>query len=319
MTETDKSDPLAKAVIEGFSKTPKSMPSWTFYDEKGDQLFRDIMDLPEYYLTSCEAEIFRNSAGEMLKTFAANNEKFDLIELGAGDGVKTEILLKNWVNTSADFRYYPVDISPYILKTLEKRIRKNIPDLEIHSLPLTFDEALEGPIEKMDKNRKVFFFLGSNIGNLNRQQGIDFLKSLKSRMNKGDMALVGFDLRKDPRVIQKAYDDSQGVTAEFNLNLLDRLNRELGATFDRNAFSHFPYYDPVAGTAKSYIVSHKEQKITFEKLNRSYSFDAWELIHTEISRKFSPEEIEELADLAGLRPVHYFEDERSYYRNTVLM
>ncbi len=319
MTETDKSDPLAKAVKEGFSKTPKSIPSWTFYDEKGDQLFREIMDLPEYYLTDCEAEIFENSAAEMLETFTADNEKFDLIELGAGDGIKTEILLKNWVDAGAKFSYYPVDISPHILKTLENRMGKNLPDLEIHSLPLTFDEALEGPIEKMDKNRKVFFFLGSNIGNLNRQQGIDFLKNLKSRMNEGDMMLVGFDLRKDPRVILKAYDDSRGVTAEFNLNLLDRLNHELGANFDRDAFSHFPYYDPVVGTAKSYIVSHKDQKVTFDRLKRSYSFDAWELIHTEISRKFSPEEIEELADLSGLRPVHYFEDKRFYYRNTVLM
>ncbi|TVR86998.1 MAG: L-histidine N(alpha)-methyltransferase [Saprospirales bacterium] len=319
MAEVTTEDPLAKAVVEGFSKEPKSVPSWALYDQKGDQLFRQIMELPEYYLTDCEAEIFKESAGEMLRIFSWDVERFNLVELGAGDGVKTEILLRQWMEMGGHLTYIPVDISPHILDILKERMRRNIPNLDIHTIPLDFNKALEGPIQELNQDRKVFFFLGSNIGNLRREEAVAFLKKVKSKMRKGDMALVGFDLRKDPRVVQRAYDDSKGITAEFNLNLLDRLNRELGADFDKRYFSHYPLYDPVSGTAKSYIVSRREQEVHFKKLNKKYAFQAWELIHTEISQKFNPTEIKDLASEAGMEVVNHFQDRKRYYRNVLLM
>lgn len=311
-------DSIKDAVRKGLAHSPKKLPSWLFYDEKGDELFRQIMRMPEYYLSNCEYDIFENNSQVIFNDFSSGgNKAFDLIELGAGDGVKTEVLLEKFLQSGSYFNYLPVDISPYVLNLLEKRLNKSLPKLRLKTIPLDFETALKRLDSFSSDNRKIFLFLGSNIGNMSFEDAVVFLKKIASKMVDGDLAMVGFDLRKDPRIILKAYDDSQGITSAFNLNLLTRLNRELGADFNLQNFSHYPHYDPVSGMAKSFLVSERNQEVRFPKMDKTYEFAKWELIHTEISRKFNSDEIRSLGQKAGLEIKFSYEDHRGYYSDVV--
>lgn len=271
-------------VIKGLSKSPqKTLPSKYFYDKKGDELFVKIMTLPEYYLTRAEMDIFQNKTADLIEALHLSKEiKYDIIELGAGDGTKTVHLLKALFNLNFDFEYLPVDISQNALDGLSSYLSKEIPLMAVKPNHTDYFKALTSL--KQDGRTKIILFLGSNIGNLLDDQATEFIYQLGANLNKGDKIILGVDLKKPKEIVLPAYNDSQKITAEFNLNLLDRINEELGANFDKENFEHYPIYDEEIGIAKSYIRSKKIQSVTID--DQRFDFEEGELIHTEVSRKY---------------------------------
>ncbi len=307
-------EPFRKETIEGLKASPKYLLSKYFYNAEGDRLFQKIMTLDEYYLTRCEFEIIESHKEGLLEVFKNRGSGFDLIEFGAGDGEKTKIMLRHFLAQGMQFRYIPIDISGSVLKELEVSLKLEIPDLIVEPLKNEYFEALK-KLKTDYTRKKVVLFMGSNIGNFLADKAINFLKTLQQGLNKGDMVCIGFDLKKDPRVIEDAYNDSKGVTRDFNLNLLKRINTELGGNFDLSAFLHHPVYDPNSGIARSYLVSTRDQVVTI--CQEEIKIDQWEPIHTEISRKFSIKEIEEMASQAGFTPVKNFFDQKAYFVDAV--
>lgn len=301
----------------GLTSYPKYLLSKYIYDQKGDKLFQDIMNLPEYYLTNCEYDILqKHSPG--IAEHMAGPEGFDLIELGAGDGRKTKLLLQHLVENEVNFNYLPVDISQNALDELEVSLKTEIPDVKVKTQQGTYFQTLE-KLANYSSRKKVIMMLGSNIGNLLHKDAINFLKNISGAMNEEDMLFMGFDQKKDPKVILAAYNDPTGVTAAFNKNHLLRINGELGGNFDTDAFLHWETYDPESGTARSFLVSKIEQTVVIDALGLEVHFDKWETIHTEISQKYDDQTVSWLAREANLKPVEFFTDERNYYKNYIFM
>jgi len=303
---------FADDVLRGLSATPKFLSSKYFYDDEGSRLFQEIMQLPEYYLTRAEFEIFQVQTREIFEAFTARNAMFDLIELGAGDGTKTAILIDYFLKQNADFRYMPIDISQEAIDFLTGKFKNEFPTLSINPKTGDYFRILE--TFKTESNRaKIILFLGSNIGNFSLAQAQDFFGRLRGVMNENDLLFIGFDLQKDPRVILKAYDDAQGVTAAFNLNLLRRINRELGANFNVEDFSHYAIYRPVECAARSFLISRRAQTVFVQAINKSFEFAAWEPIFMEISQKYSVEMIEDLARASGFQAAQNFFDPNHHF------
>ena len=301
---------LKQEVIEGLSASSKFLPSKYLYDKAGDRLFQDIMVMPEYYLTTCELDIFKNRTAEIADIITQGARPFDLIELGAGDAMKSSFLLKYLMNAGVEFTYRPIDISGNILNELEDRLRTEIPELKIDSLAGEYFDMLS-EATALSPRRKVVLFLGGNIGNMEWNEIEEFCMELNHSLSKGDMVLIGFDLRKNPHTILNAYNDKAGITAAFNLNLLTRLNRELGADFDPAKFQHYQTYDPVSGACRSYLVSLTEQKVAIGDL--IFPFRQNELINIEVSQKFSPGEIADLAEQSEFKLLKNIHDSKSWF------
>ncbi len=311
-----KSSDFAADVSKGLSAAPKFLSSKYFYDDEGSRLFRQIMNLPEYYLTRAEFEIFETQAAEIFAAFSETGKSFDLIELGAGDGTKTAVLIDYFLRQSADFTYSPIDISQEALDALTEKFKAEFPALSMKAQTGDYFRILE-TLKTESEKPKIILFLGSNVGNFSRAQSVGFFQNLRGVMNDGDLLLVGFDLHKDPRVIVRAYDDASGVTAQFNLNLLRRINRELGANFDLQNFSHYAIYQPVECAARSFLISREKQTVHIEKLNQTFDFAAWEPIFMEISQKFSLEMIEDLAGASGFQTAKNFFDASHYFADSL--
>ncbi|AIZ65213.1 hypothetical protein PK28_12240 [Hymenobacter sp. DG25B] len=308
---------LAQHVRQGLSRTPKTLSSMYFYDDEGSRLFQQIMQLPEYYPTRTELGIFTTQQAAISKALRpAGNQPFRLLELGAGDGLKTKVLLRHLLEEKARFTYEPVDISSGALSGLAASLQKELPQLQVEPIEADYFSALAQV--RQDDVPKAVLFLGSNIGNFLPDDRQKFLQQLSGYLGPDDRLLIGFDLQKDPRLIRAAYDDRQGVTAAFNLNLLARLNRELGADFDLQHWAHYTDYDPLDGAVRSFLVSRRAQTVHFADLNLHVPFAAWEIIHTENSYKFTRPQIEELAAAADLQVVDFFTDERQYFADVVL-
>jgi len=316
-TTTVFNETFASDVIEGLSSTPKFLSSKYFYDEKGDAIFQQIMDMPSYYLTRSEYQIFDTHKQALLQLFGPNCTPFHLVEFGAGDGLKTKVLLKHFIDQKACFRYLPIDISENVLSLLTHDLEINFPTLEVEPLANDYFKALDILNQREQNERKVILFLGSNIGNFEHDQAIGFLQKMRQHLNPNDLLLIGFDLKKDPSVILEAYNDKEGVTASFNLNLLDRINKEFDGNFDTSKFRHNPTYNPLTGATKSYMVSTEDQVITLEKLGKSFHFEAWEAIDMEISQKYSLSTIQHLADKAGFEVTSNFFDKNNYFVDSV--
>jgi len=302
-------------VINGLTSFPKHLPSKYIYDEKGDKLFQDIMDMPEYYLTNCEFEILDIHKKELSELFA-NQGHFDLIELGAGDGKKTKILLKELVKGSKPFSYLPIDISINSLNTLKTSLADEIPEVDVEIMQGMYFEVLHH-IASLRHRKKVILFLGSNIGNLLHPKAIEFLKTIQTDMHKDDMLFIGFDQKKNPQTILDAYNDPAGITEAFNKNLLSRINSTFNANFDLNRFLHWETYNPETGTAMSYLVSKEAQVVDIKDLDLEVNFNAWETIHVEISQKYNDKVVEWLAEQSGLSVFKSFSDKRGYYKNYI--
>lgn len=303
---------FAKDIKEGLSQKPKQLSSKYFYNAIGDMLFQKIMELDEYYLTRSEFEILDEQKDEILMSFLGNDVSFRLVELGAGDGTKTKLLLESFCDKEVDFAYSPIDISESVLVKLEEDLKKELPSLRVEPIQGDYFIALQ-ELKRNHDLKEVVLFLGSTIGNFDPDQGIEFLKKLGNDLTSGDLLFIGFDLKKDPDLILNAYNDAQGITAEFNLNLLDRINNELGGNFDRDAFKHYPTYDPMSGETKSYLISKKTQSVYIEEIDEAVDFAENEAIFMEISQKYSMEMIEECARLAGFKIVQKFLDRKEFF------
>ena len=307
---------FAADVLKGLSAKPKFLLSKYFYDDEGSRLFQEIMKLPEYYLTKAEFEIFAEQTAEIFRAFGAEDSSFDLIELGAGDGTKTAVLIDYFLRQNTDFTYLPIDISQEALDALTEKFSAEFPRLSMKTKTGDYFRILE-TLKTESSRRKILLFLGSNIGNFSQEQAEDFFRRLRGVMNADDLLFVGFDLQKDPRVILRAYDDAQGVTAAFNLNLLTRINRELGGNFDLRKFSHYAIYRPTECAARSFLISREAQTVFIEALNKSFDFKAWEPIFMEISQKYSLEMIDDFARTSGFRVVKNFFDRQNFYTDSL--
>ncbi|MCO5248997.1 MAG: L-histidine N(alpha)-methyltransferase [Chitinophagales bacterium] len=314
--ENQENNTFKEDVIEGLTRFPKRLLSKYFYDKKGDEIFQQIMSMPEYYLTDCEMEILSTQTADISRLFESDYTPFELIELGAGDGKKTKVLLKYMLEKQVDFVYKPIDISHNILEILEKDLNQKLPTLRVKTEIGEYFGVLER-LKNYTQRRKVILMLGSNIGNLLHPQAISFLNKLKNTMNDEDILLMGFDQKKSPDKILAAYNDSTKITEAFNFNILERINRELGADFDVKKFMHWPSYNPESGTTKSFLVAKEEMYVYLKDADLTIHFDRWETIHTEISQKYTDDVIQWLANEAGLEIVTSFTDKKAYYKDYV--
>lgn len=303
-------------VQKGLTDYPKHLNSKFIYDKNGDRLFQDIMAMPEYYLTDAEMEIISTYKKNIGELFRDRENGLDLIELGAGDGKKTKVLLKHMAENQFNFTYKPVDISENAVFSLTNTLEDELPDLETEPIVGEYFDALER-IQHLNKRKKVILFLGSNIGNMEHAQAIDFLSKLNELMNEDDLLFLGMDQKKDPEIILNAYNDVTGITAAFNKNILERINSELGANFNVSTFKHWETYNPESGTAKSYLLATEATEVYIDALSLKVSFDAWESIHIEISQKYDDKAAAEIAELSNFEIVKTFTDSKDYYKNYV--
>ena len=283
---------LARDVVDGLSQHPKRLPPKYFYDAAGSELFEQITLLPEYYPTRTELGILRER-GSAIAAFVPNGAA--LVEFGAGATTKVRLLL----NECAFAAYVPVDISGDFLKAQADALRRDFPRLAV--LPVTADFTAPFALpETIAGKPKVGFFPGSTIGNFEPHEACAFLRTARDILGQNAGMIVGVDLEKDDRVLYEAYNDKAGVTARFNLNLLNRINRELGGNFDPSAFTHRAIYNRERHRIEMHLISRKAQ--TVRVLGRSFSFRAGETIHTENSYKYSLERFAALARGSGWTP-----------------
>ncbi|MEJ2538264.1 MAG: L-histidine N(alpha)-methyltransferase [Calditrichia bacterium] len=273
----DEKRSFALDVLVGLSEIPKRLSSRYFYDDRGSELFQKIMDLPEYYLTNCEFEIL-NTQVEIIADLVKTHN-FNLVELGAGDGRKTSILLEYFMKRKYKFRYVPIDISEGAMKILIRNMNEKFPRLKCEGIVAEYFNGLKW-LNKLGGGRNVVLFLGSNLGNFNKPQ-------------------------------------SRVITRAFNLNLLSRINRELGANFDLDKFQHYSNYDVFTGAMESYLVSLEKQTVFIRELGQTFDFEPWEPIHTEYSYKYLESDIVELAEATGYSIVQQLYDSKHYFVDSV--
>jgi dimethylhistidine N-methyltransferase len=316
MEKTIVSTEMATEVLRGLKAQKKYISSKYFYDDEGSRIFRDIMAMPEYYPTACEAEIFMTHKRSIGELFCRDCSAVDLVELGAGDGQKTTIIIEDLLKQKVRFRYIPVDISEEAVLQLAGAMNQSYPDLVMEPRVGDYFHML-ADLSRVYPNRKVVMFLGSNLGNYDYPQSIAFLSQISAAMSCDDLFFIGLDMKKDPEVIRLAYDDPHGHTSEFNLNLLRRMNRELGADFNTDQFYHRPAYDPESGVATSHLVSNKNQVVTIALCNESIAFREGESIYTEMSQKYDLNMIQDMAETAGFSVEKNFFDNRKYFVNSL--
>jgi dimethylhistidine N-methyltransferase len=289
---------FAALVRAGLGATPKWLPCRYFYDREGSRLFEEICQLEEYYLTRAEREILQASAAEIAARFPAGTI---LVELGSGSAAKTRLLIEAFLAAHGGLRYIPIDISCEMLEESSLSLLEDFPGLRVDAICGEYREALRHLREAPEQPRLVLW-MGSNVGNFDRPEAAVFLGEVVRLLGPADGLLLGVDLRKDRAVLERAYDDSRGVTARFNLNLLARVNRELGGRFDLGAFRHRAVYAEGPGRVEMYLVAVRPHRVRIEGLSLEVSFLAGEAIHTESSYKYALTEIDALARAAGFRP-----------------
>lgn len=298
-------DTFAKDVLAGLSAEHKYLSSKYFYDDNGSRIFQEIMNMPEYYLTDAEFEILSMQSQQIFETLQFS-KSFNIIELGAGDGFKTFKLLEYLVNKKVNFKYIPIDISQEAMDILTAHLKERLPDLNVEPKVGDYFEILKS--NKESDYQSLLLFLGSNVGNYEEAKAEELLSLFNRSMKKGDKLLIGIDLKKNPIVIHNAYYDKHGITKRFNLNLLLRINRELGADFKIDDFDFYCHYNPDTGEVKSYIVSLRRQSVYIKKLDKTVNFDYNELIWTELSKKYSIQDIETLAIASNFKVNRNFLD-----------
>lgn len=295
---------FADAVRTGLQATPKSLSSMYFYDDRGSELFQAISRHPDYYLTSTEHSILTANADAIFGSLDCN--ELDVVELGAGDGHKTQILLNAFARGGSSINYCPIDISAEAIRLLEDGLE--LPS-NVQLNPIVADHF--GGLDELreeSSRTKLVLFLGSSIGNYNRADTVDFLRNIGLHLQARDFLLLGFDLKKDITQLVRAYNDEAGLTEAFNKNLLMRINRELGADFNPDSFQHFGTYNPILGAMESYLVADSAQTVEISDLDLSVRFEAWEPIHLEYSFKFSIDDIRFFAQQSNFSVVDNFID-----------
>jgi L-histidine N-alpha-methyltransferase len=297
-------DFLAEAIA-GLSASPRTLPCKFFYDERGSELFQKICELPEYYVTRAELQILKNQGRDIAKHLGPGIE---LIGLGTGAGTKTRLLLDELREPIA---YVPVDISKEQLRQSSAQFRKLFPDLEVLPVCADYLQPVTLPTPKRKPVRKVIYFPGSTIGNFEPEVALDFVQRIRRVSDNEGGLLIGVDLKKDRSILERAYNDAQGVTAQFNLNLLTRANRELGADFDLKHWKHRAIYNAEAGRIEMHLISEADQ--TVHIADHEFYFHAGEKIVTEYSYKHSPQGFSALAAQADFRLAHMWTDDRHLF------
>ncbi len=300
---------FADAVAQGLAEPQKGLPPRYFYDARGSELYEKITHLDEYYLTRKESAILADNAEAILD---AAGPFAHLVELGSGSARKTRHLLKAMAHDGFDATYHAVDISETAVDACTAALRDEYPDLrveghvgEYRDVLLALDDAAPGA--------RFVILLGSSIGNFNEQEASTFLQSVHDFMDDDEPFLIGLDLAKDHEILERAYDDAEGVTAEFNLNILRRINRELGGDFDLDTFRHVAFYHVEKSRIEMHLESLREQKVHVEALGETYSFEKGETIHTENSYKYDPDRVRQMAASAGFRVDKAWTDEDEWF------
>ena len=304
-------DQTASAVTAGLTSDPKWLPSWLFYDAAGSRLFDQITHLPEYYVTRTERAILAEHAAEMISQ-AAKGSALRLVELGAGSADKTRLLLAAAVDRQDTVFYEPVDVSASALVEAQIRIEREIPGVLVCPRVMDYTKGLELDPCLPGENR-LALYIGSSIGNFEPKEAKRLLESARAALDPGDCLLLGVDLVKDERTLLDAYDDASGVTAAFNRNVLIRLNRELDADFDLNAFEHCASWNPAESRMEMHLQSRVDQTVWLAALDQRVSFNAGETIHTENSYKYRPGQAEALLAESGFYPETTWTDERGWF------
>lgn len=311
----NETDAFALDVLVGLSSPKKKLSSKYFYDKRGSELFSRITELPEYYPTLCELEIIQRNSTTITR-YVDYDQPFNLVELGAGFSKKTTTLLDHFIQQHLDFQYVPIDISEGSMHSLVGALRNQFPKLEANGLVTDYFNGLKW-LNNRSKRKNLVLFMGSSIGNFTHEENCVLLRNLWNCLNHDDVLLIGFDLKKDIDILLRAYNDSQGVTRDFNLNLLQRINRELGGNFDVCKWRHFGTYDVFSGGMESYLVSLEKQSVFIERIGRWFDFEAWEPIHTEYSYKYLVSEIEQLAGETGFEIYEHMFDSRHYFADSL--
>ncbi len=299
---------IASDVREGLSRPAKSLPPRLFYDAEGSALFEEITRLPEYYLTRAEQALFDRHAEEIL---ARAGEALTLVELGAGSGEKTRTLMRAVLRRQPRATYMPVDVSAAALQMASSGLQREFPSLAIIPLEGRYRVAL--PALRSHPGRKLVLFIGSSIGNFDPPDAIALLRDVRGALSPGDALLLGTDLRKDPAVLVPAYDDAQGVTARFNLNVLALINRELGANFLLDQFRHVACWNASASRMEMHLESLREQTVSIRALRMEVHFGAGERIHTENSYKFTQESVDRMLDEAAFEREETWSDPQGLF------
>jgi dimethylhistidine N-methyltransferase len=303
-------------VIHGLSKKLKRIPSVYLYDEEGSRLFDQITELPEYYLTRSEIEILGAHGETIGKRVIAESgsREVEVIELGAGSGEKTELFLEALKPNFREICYTAIDISASALKDLETRVGRTC--ISTRTIQADYVSGLN-LLENRPGALRLFLFFGSNIGNYTRRGAGILLRRIRGYMEEGSYLLIGFDLKKDWRILLPAYSDSEGVTKSFNLNLLSRINREMAGDFDIQNFDHLALYNPARSAMESYLICRKAAKVNLLNQGRSFTFKEQEAIFTECSVKYDPSDIDELAHAGGYSVRENFFDDRHYFAESL--
>jgi L-histidine N-alpha-methyltransferase len=306
---------LAEDVRRGLSSKPKRFLPKYFYDQLGSQLFEAICLLPEYYLTRAENEILEHYADEIVSSLDGNTT---LLEMGSGSASKTRLIIEALLRKQQELLFIPVDISASALDSSSRILLQSYPQLKVEAYAADYFAGL-AEVGKKPRARTLALFLGSNVSNFDPDEALKFLRALRQVLREGDALLLGADLKKERRVLEAAYNDALGVTAAFNLNVLARINRELGGNFDLRAFQHRAFYNEAVGRVEIYIESMRAQTVAISELEMEVQFGAGEQIHTENSYKYDLSDIARLAGETGFTPARTWLDQKQQFSSNLLL
>ncbi|MEM7555678.1 MAG: L-histidine N(alpha)-methyltransferase [Cyanobacteria bacterium P01_A01_bin.84] len=306
--QTQVTNSAGSDVVEGLTTKPKLLPPKYLYDDRGSELFEQICELPEYYSTRTEAGILKQYASEIARITGA----CELVELGSGSSTKTRILIDAYSKLGGKVRYLPVDVSGGILETSARGLLGDFPSLEVHALVGTYESALAN-LPPVQLPSRMISFLGSTIGNLPASEFDAFLHQIKNSLQPGEYFLLGADLQKPKQIVEPAYNDSQGVTAAFSLNLLDHLNWRFDGNFDKDKFEFWSFYNETESRIEMHIRSIESQSFELRALNLTVDFEEGETIRTEISRKFNLDSLKEELKARGFTTQQAWTDSNDWF------
>ena len=319
---------LAEDVRRGLSTKPKRFLPKYFYDQLGSQLFEAICLLPEYYLTRAENEILERYSDEIVAEINGDTNRgpdtggrrgrVALIEMGSGSASKTRLIIEALLRKQDELLFIPVDISASALDSSSRILLQSYPQLKVEAYAADYFAGLS-ELGKTQRARTLALFLGSNISNFDPDEALKFLRALRQVLSEGDALLLGADLKKDKSILEAAYNDALGVTAAFNLNVLARINRELGGNFDLRAFQHRAFYNEDVGRVEIYIESLREQTVTISQLDMEVQFGEGEQIHTENSYKYDLSDIGTLASETGFTRAQTWLDQKQQFSSNLLL
>jgi L-histidine N-alpha-methyltransferase len=305
------SNPVAAEVFNGLIEQPKTLSPWLFYDQEGSRLFEEITELPEYYVTRTERNILAQQADEIVSA-AAGGRDLSIIELGAGTATKTGLLLNAAVELQGSVTYYPIDVSATALEEARTRLEAELPEVTVEPIVADYTEGMRQN-SAVHTGRRLVLYIGSSIGNFSPADAVDVLRGVRAQLLPGDSLLLGTDMVKDTRLLLAAYDDEAGVTAKFNMNLLTRMNRELGANFNPQLFRHQARWNEQQSRIEMHLESLLAQKVLVRALDLQVRFKLGETIHTENSYKFTDQRVLSLLSRAGFKLRQQWSDAKGWF------